>query len=455
MDLEALKAKFSDGVWLVDSEYATPPGDQVIPVCVVGREFFTGRGIQVWINDSSEHPTKRYDNPFPVDSRALFVAYAAHSEWNCFLSLGWCLPRYVLDLHTEYLNEISGRTPPPFHKKVGRKLQHAMEYFGLDGIDAVEKKERQQRIARGFPFTATEQADVLEYCKKDVLCLEKLLPAMAPTIELEYAILRGQYSKAVARIERVGIPVDRRTYERLICNREGLKSRLIDNFEAKYGPSPHTLDKRGEIHFSFQKLSTYLDVFNLLPEWPRTPKGRLMTAEDCLEKMARQHPDLQPLADLIKRIKDLRQFGLEIGLDDRSRFPVMPFATISGRNAPPASRFLLAQSAWTRGLIKPRPREFLANVDWSAAEFAIAAVLSEDKAMIDAYASGDPYTQAAIDFGFAPPGATKHSHGSVRDLMKIWVLAAQYGATPKALVEALPFSLSKKMSNPLAVANLF
>ncbi len=37
MKLIDLKSKFTQGVWLIDCEYATPPGDPVIPVCVVGR----------------------------------------------------------------------------------------------------------------------------------------------------------------------------------------------------------------------------------------------------------------------------------------------------------------------------------------------------------------------------------------------------------------------------------
>jgi DNA polymerase I len=44
-----------------------------------------------------------------------------------------------------------------------------------------------------------------------------------------------------------------------------------------------------------------------------------------------------------------------------------------------------------RGLIKPEPGRAVAYVDWSQEEFGIAASLSGDAAMIDAYQSGDPY----------------------------------------------------------------
>src|SRR5215469_18837485 len=98
-----------------------------------------------------------------------------------------------------------------------------MAYYSLDAISAAEKKQMQERIGRGHPFTAEEREAILEYCESDVVCLEKLLPAMASAIELPYAFFRGRYTKAVARIERAGIPIDRECYERVVRNRELLK----------------------------------------------------------------------------------------------------------------------------------------------------------------------------------------------------------------------------------------
>ena len=398
---------------------------------------------------------RKYKNPFPVDGEALFVAYAAQAEWSCFLSLGWEVPRYTLDLYAEFRNEISGRTPPFGRHSFDCRLIGAMAYFKLDAISAAEKQEMLDLIARGHPFADEERNAILRYCESDVLCLEKLFPRMAPAIDLYFACHRGRYARAVAQIERVGIPTDRPSYERLVKNRELLKARLIDQFEEKYGPSPHTKDKDGSIHFSFKKLDAHLNRLGILPEWQLTPKSRLKTSEDYMQKMALQHPALQPLADLVKRLGDFRRFGLTIGVDDRARYPVMPFKSDTGRNQPKSSRFIFAQSSWTRGLVKPGLEDFVAYVDWSAAEFAIAGVLSKDPAMIEAYNCGDPYLRSAISMGFAPKGATKVTHGSIRDVFKIWLLSAQYGATPRSLVEALPLPLAQKVPNPLASAEDF
>jgi DNA polymerase I-like protein with 3'-5' exonuclease and polymerase domains len=450
MQLAELRAYFPSGVWLLDTEFATPVGDPVVPVCVVGRELFTGRCIQEFFD-----PNREYQNPFPLGPDALFVAYAAQAEWGCFLSLNWQLPAHVLDLYAEFRNEISGRRPPSGSNCHDTRLIGAMAYYGLDSISAVEKQQMQERTSRGHPFAADERTPILEYCKSDVDCLEKLLEAMAPTIELPYALFRGRYTKAVARIERAGIPTDRDCYERVVRNRERLKSRLIADFEAQHGPSPYIQNKQGVHRFNFRKLEAFLAQRGLLEAWEKTPRHRLATNEDYLQEMARKHAGLRPLADLVKRIADLRQFGLTIGSDSRARFPVMPFKADTGRNQPKAKQFVLAQSSWTRGFILAPPRFSVAYADWSAAEFAIAAWLSDDKAMQEAYASGDPYLDSAVKMSFAQPGATKQTDGTTRDVFKTWLLSAQNGVTAKSLVDRLPAELAERVPAPLATAEEF
>jgi len=107
MELPELRNLFKAGVWLLDTEYATSPGDRVVPVCVVAREFFSNACVRQFFD-----PGQIYDNQFSVGDDALFVAYAAQAEWSCFLSLGWQFPKHVLDLYAEFRNVISGRTLP-------------------------------------------------------------------------------------------------------------------------------------------------------------------------------------------------------------------------------------------------------------------------------------------------------------------------------------------------------
>jgi len=441
---------YAGGLWLLDTEYATPPGDPVVPVCLTAKEVFSGRVVRMFFEEGGRH-----ENPFLPYEDKVFVAFAAHAEWSCFLSLGWSLPVNIVDLHTEFRNEISGRTPPNGYRVFDTSLVGAMDYFHLNHIDAGEKRELQLRISRGYPFTSEEREGILNYCLSDVVCLEKLLHAMAYTIELPYALFRGVHSRAVAHMERNGIPVDREGYERMVRNREQLKARLIRDYEAQHGQSPYMRDRRGDFHFSHRRFESYLGDLGLLKVWRKTPHARLKTDQDYWDEMGRRFLAVRPLAKLVLSIGDLRQFGLMIGSDDRARYPVMPFHSDTGRNQPKAKRFLFLQSSWMRSFVKPAPGRAICYTDWSAAEFLIAGVLSGDKEMLKVYASGDPYLSAAVSMGFAPQGATKETHGTERSVFKIWLLSAQYGATAGSLVRALPAELAAKVPDPLYSAKDF
>ena len=79
----------------------------------------------------------------------------------------------------------------------------------------------------------------------------------------------------------------------------------------------------------------------------------------------------------------------------------------------------------------------MAYVDWAQQEFGIAAALSGDPLMLEAYRSGDPYLTFAKQAGAAPPEATKATHREVRDLFKACVLAVQYGMGPDSLAQRI------------------
>jgi hypothetical protein len=65
--------------------------------------------------------------------------------------------------------------------------------------------------------------------------------------------------------------------------------------------------------------------------------------------------------------------------------------------------------------------------DWRSQEFAIAAALSGDRRMQEAYRTGDPYLAFAKQAGAVPDDATKRSHADIRELFKIATLATQCG----------------------------
>ena len=86
-----------------------------------------------------------------------------------------------------------------------------------------------------------------------------------------------------------------------------------------------------------------------------------------------------------------------------------------------------------RGLIRPNPGFGIAYIDWSQQEFGIAAALSGDPLMQEAYLSGDPYLAFAKQAGAVPSDATKKTHKAEREQFKACVLAVQYGMGAESL----------------------
>src|SRR6202012_714541 len=85
----------------------------------------------------------------------------------------------------------------------------------------------------------------------------------------------------------------------------------------------------------------------------------------------------------------------------------------------------------------PPPEHGVAYIDWQQQEFGIAAALSGDPLMLEAYGSGDPYLAFAKQAGAAPASATKATHKAVRDQFKSTVLAVQYGMGADALAQRI------------------
>ena len=406
-------------VWFVDFEFHQPDGELPNPVCMVAREYRTGRTLRLW----GDELRARREPPVPVGPDSLLVAYYASAELSCYLALGWPLPVRVLDLYAEFRCMTTGRKVP-----CGRSLLGALTYHGLDAIEATEKAEMQNLAQRGGPYTTHEKEALLDYCESDVVALAKLLPVMLTQIDLARAVLRGRYMAAAARIERAGIPIDVPTFEKLKSNWEAVQDRLITEIDTEYG----IYEGRT---FKMERFAGWLARTGI--PWPRLDSGMLDTRDGTFRDMARSHPRLAPLRELRYSLSQLRLSALAVGGDGCNRCLLSAFAAKTGRNQPSNSRFAFGPSVWLRGLIKPKPGRAIAYVDWEQQEFGIAAALSGDEVMMEAYSSGDPYLAFAKQAGAVPPDATKTSHKEEHDLFKSCALGIQYGMGEKSLAQRI------------------
>jgi len=402
-------------VWFVDFEFTADPGERPVPLCLVAQELYSGRTLRLWQDDI----TALHNPPYPIGHHSVVIAYYASAEMGCHLALGWPLPQHVLDLYVEFKNLSNGKQLP-----CGGGLLGALQYFGLNGISAVEKDNMHTLALRGGLYTAAERQALIDYCETDVIALSRLYPRMAPKIDWPRAMLRGRYMKAAAHMEHNGVPVDTYSLEILRKQWQSIQDQLIASVDKEYG----VYEGRT---FRLEKFEMYLSGQNI--PWPRYASGRLDLTDDTFKEMARIYPQLGPLRELRVALSQMRLSDLAVGRDSRNRAVLSAFNARTSRNQPSNARFIFGPATWLRGLIMPQPGYGLAYVDWAQQEFGIAAALSGDRKMIEAYTSGDPYLEFAKQAGAVPPSATKQSHASEREQFKACVLAVQYGMGKKSL----------------------
>jgi hypothetical protein len=409
---------------VADFEFAATPGNQPAPVCLVAHELRSGRRFRIWQEELGPAP------PYATGPDVLFVAYYASAELGCYRVLGWPMPPRILDLFTEFRARTNGLDTP-----AGNSLLGALAYFGLDAMGATEKEDMRALVLRGGPWTADEQAAILDYCEEDVKALERLLPATLPGIDLPRALLRGRYMAAAAAMEHAGTPIDVPMLEVFRQRWTDIQDQLIAEIDANY----RVFEGRT---FKTDRFAAWLVQQNI--PWPLLESGHLDLTDDTFRHQARAYPAVSPLRELRSSLSDLRLNDLAVGSDGRNRTILSAFRSRTGRNQPSNSKYIFGPSVWLRGLIKPPPGYGLAYVDWSQQEFGIAAALSGDIAMQAAYQSGDPYLAFAKQASAVPQDATKATHGPKRELFKQCVLAVQYG------IEAP--SLALRIAQPQIVA---
>jgi DNA polymerase I len=368
--------------------------------------------------------------PYSIGPEALLVSYFASAELGCHLALGWPMPERILDLFAEFRVQANGLAVP-----AGNNLLGAMAAYGLDSMGAEEKQSMRALVLRGAPWTPEEKVAILDYCQTDVHALARLLPAMLPgilarppnrEIALGQALLRGRYMAAVAQMERTGVPVVVAALARIRKGWGAIKTRLVARVDESYG----LFDG---VTFKADRFAAFLAIEGI--PWPRLPSGALDLSSDAFREMANAHPRIAPIKELRQALSQLRLNELAVGADGRNRTLLSPFAAKTGRNQPSNSRFIFGPSAWLRGLITPPAGHGVAYVDYASQEIGIAAALSADPKLMEAYRSRDVYLAFAKQAGLAPPEATKGSHGAVRDRCKSVVLGINYGMGAEGLAQ--------------------
>jgi hypothetical protein len=176
--------------------------------------------------------------------------------------------------------------------------------------------------------------------------------------------------------------------------------------------------------------------------WPRLESGAYSLEDQTFGDMAKAYPEeVGPWRELRSALDNLKCNGLTVGADGRNRYSLWAFSSVTGRNQPSNSKCIFGPSVWLRHLIRPPAGRAIAYCDWSQQELAIAAALSGDAVMQEAYQSGDFYMTFAKMSGAVPPDATKESHGHVREQYKVVALAVLFWQGAEGIAQRLSIPL--------------
>ena len=143
-------------IWFADFEYISKPGELPDVICLCARELRSGQTIRLWRGDETfwlELPPYRID-----DQSSSSSALSLMLKCLCHLTLGWPLPRNVLDLYPIFRAYLNGRNPPA----EGKGLVGALSHFGLSTTGGRRKDAMRSRILQGRPFSPEEQAQILD-----------------------------------------------------------------------------------------------------------------------------------------------------------------------------------------------------------------------------------------------------------------------------------------------------
>lgn len=375
--------------------------------------------------------------------------------------------------------------------KEGFRATHSLAEatFKLTGEirDTVEKDEtRKLIISAPKTFKPEERERILAYNASDV----EFLPTIWKRVKEEYiefcggaenvnmqdyyreAMLRGRYSAHTAIMESIGYPINveaTRNFSRQIpsilaeCQRDinsqfpSKSGGLISNtpFRWRKKTCNFTWDQK----YARQWLTENVDI----SKWMRTdkskrfPEGQISLALEAWERhfqFKHDYPRGNFGAQMLRFLKlkqslygfsapggGRKSFWDSVGSDGRVRPYMNIFGAQSGRSQPAATGFMFLKPAWMRSLVQPKKGTFLAGVDYGQQEFFLSGLESEDKNMIDAYLSGDPYMYGAKLAGAIPKDGTREQYKNERDLFKNTYLGILFGMTK--------YGLSIKLTNDL------
>jgi DNA polymerase I len=423
---------------VIDFEFEVTPGGLPDVLCMVAHVLDEHlnhmRTVTLWRGEFGDRP------PFDT-ANTLIVGYSLWAELTCFTQLGWSLPTYVFDLHTAYLsvsNILAPYAPDEPRKKDRKRLSDACRAYDISGWGDVDKETIAKDIGEGR-WRIYGRQRCTWYCNEDVRVEAELTRRMLSgwakfrPVNAQLVMHWSNYSaKAVAQIQARGMPIDTHLWNMVQENKAVVISYLLRRFDPSYGSDYPIYTPDG--HWSYAQFEAWLKSAGITA-WPRLQSGELDISSKAFK--ANGHlPGIERLHALRDSLGVIVRARLPIGRDGRNRPSLFPFGTATGRNA--HAKSLFNAHAGLRSFMVADGT--LIYLDWRTQEVGIAAALSGDRALMDAYAQGDVYYALAKLCELTSDTDMvrwKRENQAQRQRMKSLQLAINYGMGIASLARGL------------------
>ena len=429
MLLDFFKLNFPDGIFIWDTEYRQPSGENPTVVCMVIKNIINGHTYRLSGKNLNTFPV-------PITEDSLFVAHYAPAEINSILALGCKKPKFIFDTYVESKKLYWGKQDGFAFTQL-----ECCARYGIKGVMSKEHKDgMRDLILENETYTKKQMTDIIEYCEEDVLTLEKLFYKILedyekegadPATILTQAVFHGQSMSVCAQIETNGIPMNTELFNDFNEHFPSIKHDII--IEAN--KTLNVFDDSNK--FKKDKFNDLILKLGLQEEWPRSDKTKKLKEDKDTLKKFKHIPEIQLLRETLDFSKANNLKGYQVGRDGRSRTNLSMFGQITGRTNVSTSKSPYSAPKWLRGFIKPDKDMVLIELDWAGQEAGIMAYLSKDQNMIKDFETKNIYLLCAIKNGAAPEGAIKATYPEIRNQYKVALLGCGYGQTAYGLKYAL------------------
>jgi hypothetical protein len=422
-----------------DFEY----NDTQVILCCIRQTFKEERDDYYDAFDlRGELESKRLFSFIDENINDIFVSFALSAEINSLLRLGYDTSKMkCIDLIVEC--KMISMSHKDYFVPMGNLIGHLDKFLNIDVTTLSEVKDKtRDLIIYQNEWTNEQWEDIVKYCFTDV---EPLRDLFGKCIEIHKQVnhpymvsaclSRGDYVRMSAEMDFAskGFPVNVDAVNKIFANKDKIKKLIVNQIPSFAIRNCYVLNKKGGFTFSRKRFAELVDANNWT--WDLTENGLPCLDIAYIEKMEAKYPSVEHLRRAQKSLVTMNSADLREQLKGNYIKPkTFAYSAKTSRNGlKPKQGYLLNLPSWMRRIIKPEEGYVLVGVDYSQQEIAIAASLSNDQKMIDAYNSGDLYLALGKMAGHIPESGTKETHKMERELFKALQLALGYGKGIKSL----------------------